>query len=115
MERLYSSFCSSASLLTIDGAGGVVLSHLTIHAVCLFSVSMHTAYLLLGVGSLLFLCETVVKIPQIMGGIFASMVPQSPPEGADLEMDDAGSEKTDITNVPASFSSYNSINGDQPK
>ncbi|XP_038073531.1 potassium channel subfamily K member 1-like isoform X2 [Patiria miniata] len=75
-----------------------------------------TAYLLLAVGSLLLLCDTVVKIPQIMGGIFASMVPQSSPEETDsVEMDDAGSEKTDITNVPSSFSTYNSINADQPK
>ncbi len=72
------------------------------------------AYLLIGVGSLLLLCETVVKIPQIMGGIFASMVPVTDPSTAgDDDDDDTGSEKTDITNIP--FSTYNSINADQPQ
>ncbi|XP_033646543.1 potassium channel subfamily K member 1-like isoform X2 [Asterias rubens] len=74
-----------------------------------------TAYLLIGVGSLLLLCETVVKIPQIMGGIFASMVPMTDSSTAgddDDDDDDTGSEKTDITSIP--FSTYNSINSDQP-
>ncbi|XP_022085996.1 potassium channel subfamily K member 1-like isoform X2 [Acanthaster planci] len=114
LESLYFVFISISTIGLGDYVPGsdphnsVYEDHRSLYHLCV------TGYLLVGVGSLLLLCETVVKIPQIMGGIFASLVPQSSPEETDVEMDDAGSEKTDITNVPNTYSTFNSVNSDHP-